>query len=185
MARMLIVFSSSHGQTARIAERIRIVLRAAGHDVDERSAGASGIAAAIRDSDAVILGGSVHRGEHSRALEKIARDNAAAISARPNAFFSVSLSAAGTPKQVEEARRCVDRFTARTGWHPAGVALFAGALPYSKYNPVLRFVMRLIVRMAHGDTDTSRDYDYTDWTEVERFASEFGSRLAAYPAAAD
>jgi menaquinone-dependent protoporphyrinogen oxidase len=45
--------------------------------------------------------------------------------------------------------------------------------------------MRFIVRMARGDTDTSRDYEYTDWSAVERFASEFAARLAPERAAAD
>jgi len=34
-------------------------------------------------------------------------------------------------------------------------------------------MMRIIVRMAGGDTDASRDHEYTDWAAVERFAAEF------------
>jgi menaquinone-dependent protoporphyrinogen oxidase len=38
-------------------------------------------------------------------------------------------------------------------------------------------MMRLIVGFAGGDTDTSRDYDYTDWRAVGRFAAEFAAGL--------
>jgi menaquinone-dependent protoporphyrinogen oxidase len=39
--------------------------------------------------------------------------------------------------------------------------------------------MKRIVSKAGGDTDTSRDYEYTDWTDVGEFAREFGRRVAA------
>jgi menaquinone-dependent protoporphyrinogen oxidase len=77
----------------------------------------------------------------------------------------------------------VDEFLARTGWKPGESTSFAGALRYRKYNPVIRLLMRLIVGMAGGETDTSRDYEYTDWQAVERFAVRFASRLEV-PAAA-
>jgi menaquinone-dependent protoporphyrinogen oxidase len=38
-------------------------------------------------------------------------------------------------------------------------------------------MMRMIVGAAGGDTDTSRDYEYTDWPAVDRFAQEFAARL--------
>jgi menaquinone-dependent protoporphyrinogen oxidase len=37
--------------------------------------------------------------------------------------------------------------------------------------------MRLIVGHAGGDTDTSRDYEYTDWEAVTRFAEAFGQAV--------
>jgi mono/diheme cytochrome c family protein len=38
--------------------------------------------------------------------------------------------------------------------------------------------MKRIAAKAGGDTDTSRDYDYTDWKDLEAFADEFGRRLS-------
>ena len=37
----------------------------------------------------------------------------------------------------------------------------------------MKLVMRFIVKSAGGDTDTSRDREYTDWDAVDRFAAEF------------
>ena len=34
-----------------------------------------------------------------------------------------------------------------------------------------------------GDTDTSRDYEYTEWAAVDRFAVEFVEDVTATPAA--
>jgi menaquinone-dependent protoporphyrinogen oxidase len=92
---------------------------------------------------------------------------------RPNAFFSVCMSAAGPNANPATAWGYIDEFLARSGWQPDRLASFAGALPWSRYNPFIRFMMRIIVGMAGGDTDTSRDYEYTDWAAVERFAAEF------------
>lgn len=33
--------------------------------------------------------------------------------------------------------------------------------------------MKRIATEATSDTDTARDYEYTDWQEVEAFAAEF------------
>jgi hypothetical protein len=51
-------------------------------------------------------------------------------------------------------------------------------LLYTRYGFFVRLVMRLISKMAGGDTDTSRDYEYTDWNAVAEFARRFSSALA-------
>jgi menaquinone-dependent protoporphyrinogen oxidase len=178
MASILLIFSTHDGQTARIAERIDLVLREAGHVVDMHTDEAAGLGVDMVRHDAVVIGGAVHMGRHARSLEDLARHNHAKLATRPNAFFSVSLSAAGTQAQRDDASGVVAQFFQRTGWHPDDVAIFAGALPYTRYNPFMRFLMKLIVNKAGGDTDTSRDYEYTDWAAVDRFATLIASRLA-------
>jgi menaquinone-dependent protoporphyrinogen oxidase len=176
--RILVLYASTDGQTARIAERVGGVLSAAGCGVTLRSADALEAIWEIDTHDAVIVGGGVRYGKHPPYLVERVRDSLALITARPNAFFSVSLSAGGPGARPAEATRIIDRFIERTGWQPQECASFAGALRYSRYNAFIRFMMRCIVGMAGGDTDTSRDYEYTDWEAVERFAAAFARRLA-------
>jgi menaquinone-dependent protoporphyrinogen oxidase len=40
-------------------------------------------------------------------------------------------------------------------------------------------LMVLIVGLAGGDTHTSKDYEYTDWDAVGRFAETFAQRLGS------
>jgi hypothetical protein len=54
-----------------------------------------------------------------------------------------------------------------------------GALRYSEYSPLKRFVVRLFVRLAGGDGETSRDHEYTDWRAVAQFADRFAEPLSA------
>jgi menaquinone-dependent protoporphyrinogen oxidase len=53
----------------------------------------------------------------------------------------------------------------------------AGSLAYTRYNFVIRFIMRRIARKEGAPTDKSRDYELTDWTEVARFANGVADEL--------
>ncbi|QJR14230.1 flavodoxin domain-containing protein [Usitatibacter palustris] len=179
MSRVLVVFASVEGQARRIAERIGAALKAQGHGVSLVPADSIGLADEVSLHDGVVVGGSVRFGSHSRALISFAREARDAIDSRPNAFFSVCLSAGGPNPKPAVAQGYIDAFMTATGWKPRRVAGFAGSLLYSRYNPILRFVMRLISRKAKGETDTSRDYEYTDWGAVDAFARGFAGDVAS------
>jgi menaquinone-dependent protoporphyrinogen oxidase len=83
----------------------------------------------------------------------------------------------------KEAEAIPQRFLDGVHWHPTIVKIVAGALPYTQYNLVTRWIMKRIVASAGGDTDTSKDYEYTDWNDVRNFAAVFGRRVAGRSAA--
>jgi menaquinone-dependent protoporphyrinogen oxidase len=176
MASILVVYATVDGQAGRIGERIGAVLRRAGHVIDVRPVASTTIAH-VAEAEGVIVGGAIRYGHYPKALEAFVRDNRDSIAARPNAFYSVCLSAGGPGAKPATALGYVDEFITRTGWQPGRIASFAGALLYTRYNPFIRFMMRIIVGMAGGETDASRDYEYTDWQAVERFAEEFADQL--------
>jgi len=78
-----------------------------------------------------------------------------------------------------DVRRMTDVFLAETGWHPEHIEAVAGALRYTKYNFVLRFVMKQIAKRAGGSTDTSRDHEYTDWAALDRLVDELTRKVSA------
>ncbi len=57
----------------------------------------------------------------------------------------------------------------------------AGALLYTKYNFLVRFVMRRIAKKGGPETDTSRDYEYTNWAALDKFVDEFCAEIFATP----
>jgi len=180
---VLVAFASRHGQTAKIAGRIADTLNAdgvravpfdleRGGDIDPR------------DYDAVIVGGSLHAGHHQRSVGEWVEHHRSAIELRPNAFFSVSLTAADDSDEARAATRtCIDEFVEDTAWTPDVAASFAGALMYGDYDVFTRVLMRLIAAHHGGPTDTSHDHELTDWDAVERFARDFARRSARVPAA--
>ena len=175
--RVLVTYHSDDGQTARIAIHIGERLRANGVSIEfltlEDSPGPDGF-------DGVIVGDPVHVGHHSRAVRRWLTEHVDAIEARPNGFFQVSLtSATDDESQNADARRTVDDLLDHTGFDPDMVGMFAGALVYSRYGWVKRRVMSRIAATKTGDTDPSRDYEYTDWDAVDAFADDFLAHLSA------
>jgi menaquinone-dependent protoporphyrinogen oxidase len=53
----------------------------------------------------------------------------------------------------------------------------AGAVLYTQYPWLKKWMMKRIVGKAGGGTDTTRDYEYTDWNDLRRFANEFVGQL--------
>ena len=174
MTKILIAYGTTEGQTAQIADHLAGAIRARGLEAEaldlKKSKGAS-----VDGYDGVIVGGSIHMGKHQEDVVDFVRNNRAALERLPSAFYSVSLAASG---DLANAEAYVEHFTQQTGWRPTKVGLFSGALLYRKYNFLKRYMMKRIVRDKPGmPTDTSRDYVYTDWDQVKRFAEDFAERL--------
>jgi menaquinone-dependent protoporphyrinogen oxidase len=60
---------------------------------------------------------------------------------------------------------------------PGTAVTFAGALQYREYDFFTRRLIRLMMKRGGHPTDTSQDYDYTDWDAVDRFGREFAASL--------
>ena len=172
MRRVLIAYGTSEGQTARIAEAIANVLRE--HELEVYPEDLRRTTPDPRAYDAVIIGASVHRGRHQTHVAEYVREQREALAKLPTAFYSVSLALRqNTDTGHQEAEGYAEEFLRLTSWRPDQVALFAGALAYTKYNLLLRWVMKRIARDKGGlDLDTSRDYVYTDWSVVRGFAEK-------------
>ena len=176
--RILVLYGTSYGQTAKIARRIAETFTNWGEAVTCLSADELRAPVDVRAYDAVVIGASVIRGRHRPAVVEFARQNASALNSIPTAFFSVSGSAA-SPHESEraEARRCVETFLQQTRWRPAITELIGGAMAYTKYGAILRWIMKQIARRSGAPTDTSRDHELTDWMQVWNFAARFEARL--------
>jgi menaquinone-dependent protoporphyrinogen oxidase len=125
---------------------------------------------------------SVHVGHHEREMVAFVRKYRDELVRLGAAFVSGTLSEAGAedPSRTEAERsqaaadvqRMLAVFYTQTGWHPDRVLPVAGALAYSKYNFIVRAIMRRIARKAGAPTDTSSDYEFTNWAAVDRLAGE-------------
>ncbi|MNN88770.1 Protoporphyrinogen IX dehydrogenase [menaquinone] [compost metagenome] len=92
----------------------------------------------------------------------------------PSAFFSVNLTARKADKRSPQTNAYTRKFLLSSPWQPKQCAVFAGALRYPRYRWFDRVMIQLIMRMTGGETDTSKEVEYTDWQQVDRFAQEFG-----------
>jgi menaquinone-dependent protoporphyrinogen oxidase len=184
MARVLIVYSSRNGQTGKIARCIAASLREQGHLPQVADAAYLRKTLDLREYSAVIVGSPVIVGGYRRPVVRFVQNHRAALARMPSAFFSVGLAVLSrTSDGRAQTMRLVEKLLTRTGWRPEQVELIAGALPYTRYGPLTRWIMRKIVSRAGGDTDVSRDYEYTDWSAVDRFAVRFSDMHLPTPVA--
>ena len=178
MKRILIIYGTSHGQTLKIANYIADMIRIQGWSVDLADTDSINVIH-LDEYSAFIAGASVQASGFQRKFRKFVKSNSAALSTKPSAFFSVCLGilqSDDSKVQLAE-RKIVDDFFREADWKPNIWTIFAGALPYTKYGWFTRQIMKRISRKAGGDTDTSRDFEYTNWNDVRHFVSKFLSSL--------
>ena len=170
MKRMAIIYHSVEGQAEKIAHQIARSVADQGVCADTFPV--SSAPASLWTYDAIIAGGSVHLGRHHKDLLAYIRKHVSQLRARHSAFFSVSMTAAnGDDESRALIREIVDAFLDDADWHPDAVAIFAGALPYSQFGFLKRHLVKQFARRMGQPTDTSRDYEFTDWDAVDRFAA--------------
>src|SRR5512133_3497694 len=146
MARILVVYGSTYGQTGKIVRRIDRELVRRGHEVSVYQGDQLPPELNLGSHDAFLVAASVISGKHQRCIREFVRRHADQLNAAPSAFISVSGSAADSP---DLARAGAESFLHQTSWHPTLVQCFAGALAYTQYRWWLRWIMKRISR-SHG-----------------------------------
>jgi menaquinone-dependent protoporphyrinogen oxidase len=177
MRRILVVYGTTDGHTAKVAGAISETLHGIGAVVDVHAADA---APAPDAYDAIVVAASVHAGRYQKPVERWVRAHAVTLARKPAAFVSVCLGVLQDDAKVQrELQAILERFVQATGWRPTVAKFVAGALPYTHYGWLRRLVMRRMVAKAGGDTDTSRDFEYTDWNDLRHFTTDFGQRVSS------
>ena len=171
---IVIIYGTLEGQTKKISERIAAIIDNKEHQVTTLSGEQLPSDFSVEQYDAAIIGGSIHMGKYPECIKKFVTTHNGWLNNTPSAFFTVCMAVNSQHAQSrEEAMRYGENFVAQTGWQPALTGTFAGAVKYTKYNIVTRFIMKLISKREGGSTDTSHDHEYTDWQSVEQFAETF------------
>jgi menaquinone-dependent protoporphyrinogen oxidase len=177
-----VFYATREGQSERVATRIAADLREQRVDVDV--ANVKDLRAPIdwsRYQSAFVVA-SVHAGHHEREMVAFVRRNKEKLARLHASFLSLTLSQAGAEDKTvtfaqraaarADALRMIQVFIEDTGWRPWHSLPVAGALAYSKYNFVMKLIMKHIARKAGFDGDTSRDYEFTNWPAVDLFVSD-------------
>lgn len=169
MRRVLVVYESEYGQSAKVAERAGELARSRGHDarvvhVDEADDDVTSEA-----WDAYVVVSPVYNTRHPANVTRFVRASIAALSSRPSAFLSVSASAASLREAVRsEADVIAWRYVRTFGWATPHVGAVGGALAYPRYGFFVGLAMRAIAWKNGLSTDVSRVHELTDWSAVDR-----------------
>ncbi|MGH2943002.1 MAG: flavodoxin domain-containing protein [Solirubrobacteraceae bacterium] len=132
---ILLVYFSTHGRTASVAERLAQTLVKEGLEVDLSDAAHAGDVDPIRH-DVVVVGASLHREPDRREIVEWIANHRPALTDRPTALFSVRLTGAGDGGVAEPlgtARGAIDELVAETGWTPARSAAIADRFALERF----------------------------------------------------
>src|SRR4030095_2435396 len=131
---------------------------------------------------AVVVGFSIIAKGHQPAIERFVREHLTTLNRVPSAFFQVSASAGSADERGRRAaQRLLDEFVASPDWMPILSASTPGAINYTRYSFLLRWYMKRASAKHGGTTDTSRDHEYTDWAQVDRFALAIANAINHVP----
>ena len=169
----LILYSSRDGQTrsiaSYIANKLQDTLRCDVIDLLQ----ADNID--LTQYQQVLIGASVRYGHFHPTLGKFVKRHAEQLNRMPSAFFSVNLTARKADKRSPQTNAYTRKFLLASPWQPKQCAVFAGALRYPRYRWIDRVMIQLIMRMTGGETDTSKEVEYTDWQQVSSFSQDFSA----------
>jgi menaquinone-dependent protoporphyrinogen oxidase len=171
MAKILQLYAGTYGHTHKISERIQDKLESSGHLVELLPLARSRMDPG--EYDAILIGASIRNGKHHPVVMEFITRYKSLLDEKPSGFFSVNLVARKPQKNTPETNPYTKAFLAKSPWQPRLLGVFAGDLDYQRYSAFDRNVIRFIMWLTKGPTDPRTKAEYTDWSEVERFAERF------------
>ena len=90
-------------------------------------------------------------------------------------FFSVNVVAIKQEKNTPSTNPYLIKFMKQTDWKPTNIGVFAGKIDYPRYGLLDKFMIRLIMWITKGPTDTKNVYEFTNWDDVDSFAKKIST----------
>jgi menaquinone-dependent protoporphyrinogen oxidase len=165
MHQNLIIYSSTDGQTIKICKRIMSIIGDCKIvSIDEAKN------ENLSKYEKVIVGASIRYGKHKPELYDYISENCDHLIDTNASFFSVNVVARKPEKNTP-----LQKFLSISKWHPSLIGVFAGKIDYPRYGVLDKFMIRLIMWITKGPTDTKNVYEFTNWDDVDSFAKKIST----------
>ena len=170
MHQNLIIYSSTDGQTIKICKRIMSIIGDCKIvSIDEAKN------ENLSKYEKVIVGASIRYGKHKPELYEYISENCDHLIDTNASFFSVNVVARKPEKNTPLTNPYVQKFLSISQWHPSLIGVFAGKIDYPRYGVLDKFMIRLIMWITKGPTDTKNVYEFTNWDDVDSFAKKIST----------
>ena len=182
MPKILVAYATIDGHTKKIAEFVARISIAQGFSVFIYDAKSKLPEPFPESYEMTIIAAPVHAGKYPLAIQRWVHGHSEKLNQLPSAFISVCLGV--LENRIEANRKIAEirqQFLHKSGWHPALMHDVAGAIPYTRYGILKKWVMKRIAHKFSSDTDTSRDHEYTDWGDLEEFTRFFIAKNLLLP----
>ena len=170
MSVSIIIYSSTDGHTKIICEKIMNFLNERSDTKIISLEEANKLD--LSEFTKIIIGASIRYGKHSNKLYKFIETNKNILDQKESTFFSVNVVARKPEKNSPDTNPYIKKFLKISKWRPKKIGVFAGKVDYPKYGIFDKYIIKFIMFITKGPTDTSRSYEFTDWSKVDDFSKK-------------
>ena len=176
MKNILVLYSTTDGHTLTICKRIQNYLNQIANTTVISLINCT--KEELEKHDIIIIGASIRYGKHSPKVKEFVINNMHLLKNKQNAFFTVNVVARKKNKNTPKTNPYLIKFLNSISWKPDIVDVFAGRLDYPSLSFWDKQMIRLIMYLTKGPTDTQKTYEFTDWKRVENFALKISKSLS-------
>ena len=168
--KILILYSSIDGHTKKICSFISNKLKQ--NHIIEMSEINNDQNVKFDIYDFIIIGASIRYGTYRKSFLKFINENHIELQNSKSAFFSVNIVARKKEKNSINTNPYIKKFFRLSKWKPNIVEVFAGKLDYPKYNFFNKNIIKFIMWVSNGPTQTDTVVEFTNWNDVKKFANK-------------
>mgnify|MGYP006228014805 FL=1 len=164
--RNIFIYSTSNGQSLKICNAINKNKESLIIDIDKIKT------VELNKFDQIIIGASVKYGDHNKKIYDFIKNNKILLETKKTGFFSLKAPAIKSQKNKPETNPYVIKFLKKTNWTPDNIGVFAGKIDFPNYNFLEKYIIKVIMWITNGPTDTSKTFEFTDWEDVKKFSDK-------------
>ena len=176
MKKIALAYASHDGHTKKIAERLQKIITQNDCLAELIHIGEFD-AKEIPHYDFVVFGSPIRYGKHLPEMTDFLNKHKQLLNNQKSAFFSVNLTARKAHRNTPKTSNYVKKTLKKMQWKPAIVEVFAGKLNYPIYPFFDKHIIRFIMLITKGPTDTSNVIDFTNWKKVDAFATHIVNQV--------
>ena len=162
----IFIYSSSNGQSLKICETLNEEKESLILNIDRINS------VNLDNFDQIIIGASVKYGDHNKKIYNFVKNNKILLERKRTVFFSVNATARKSEKNTPNTNPYIIKFLKKTNWKPDHIGVFAGKIDFPNYNFLEKYIIKFIMWITNGPTDTTKTYEFTDWDAVKKFSRE-------------
>ncbi|WP_111307867.1 menaquinone-dependent protoporphyrinogen IX dehydrogenase [Confluentibacter sediminis] len=162
-----IIYSSVDGQTLKICEKLNAFFNE--RQIETELCSIDNFKGNVSEFEILIIGASIRYGKHHAKITEFVLNNKNNFKDIKTAFFSVNLVARKEDKNTPNTNPYLVKFLKETSWTPDFLDVFAGKLDYKSYSFIDKLMIKLIMKLTNGPTQSDYPIEFTEWGRVAAF----------------
>jgi menaquinone-dependent protoporphyrinogen oxidase len=177
MKNVLFVYATTDGHTYKILRNIEQNLQEVAK-VQYYNVNTDTKELKLENYNYILIASPIRYGHFSKNIYNFINTNSEALNKLNASFISINLTSRKEGKDNPKTSGYLKKFNKKSLWQPKNIAMFAGKLDYPKYKFFDKYMIKLIMYLTGGETNTSKTVDYTNWRKVKEFSTAIKKDLA-------